>query len=257
LRGAYVAALREHVRRGDEATLRAGYELGRAGVADGLGTLELAAIHHDGLVHLLHEEPADAEALVAAAGAFFQEVLSAFEMVVRGYHEATAAAAAERRETAMLRRLSSFLADASLSARHAGAAVEVLHLVADCARELTDADYCIARWGALEEEVRAISTDADTDAAPPAELEHLERVAATLPTRVSPAEWREQPALRSRPEGTVLTVPFRALDGRIVGSLQLVGKRGGNFDARDEATAGHLADMAAAALERAELYRPV
>ena len=77
-----------------------------------------------------------------------------------------------------------------------------------------------------------------------------------LPSRVSRAEWPQQPVLSHVGRVfNVLSVPIVALDGRPVGLLQLVDKRNGDFTDTDEAVAVHLADMTAAALERAELYR--
>lgn len=254
-RRAYVEALGRHVSRGDEATLRDGYELGRRAVAEGCSALELAAIHHDALAASLRStsdvEPAD---VVAAVSAFFQESLSAFEMVHRGYREAASAAAAERRGAAMLRRLSSFLGDASLTAAQTDADAEVLHLVAEHARELTDATHATATWTAGGTHVGARSSDAAGPEEPEL-LERLERVGETLPTRVSRADWQAEPALRGMPPSNLLRVPLMGLDGALAGSLQLVGKRTGEFSDVDEAVAVHLAEMAAAALERAQLYR--
>ena len=258
-RAEYLAALEQHVRNGDETTLRSGYELGRIAVAEAISILDLAAIHHDALGSALpgdrRENPAE---IVTAAAAFFQEVLSAFEMVHRGYREAAAWAAAERRQAAMLRRLSSFLADASLSARHTDAASEVLHLVAEHARELTDARYAVASWGVGSASVRATSYDPDRPpAVDAAGLDQLEEVGLELPLRISTAQWPHEPELRSvSTVSNVLSVPITALDGRPIGLLQLVDKRSSEFTDADEAVAVHLSDMTAAALERAELYRP-
>jgi GAF domain-containing protein len=254
----YAPALLEHVARGDETTLRHGYELGRTAVAEGISALDLAGIHHEALESALRTIGfGRASEVIAAAAAFFQEILSAFEMVHRGYREAAAAATVERRHAAMLRQLSSFLADASLSAQHTDATSEVLHLVAEHARELTGASYAIASWSAGGGDVRATSCDPEAITPPDSTLlGHLERLGHALPSRVSRAQWPQEPTLRA--VGTVsnvLSVPIIVLDGRRAGLLQLVDKRAGDFRESDEAVAVHLADMTAAALERAELYR--
>jgi hypothetical protein len=255
LRRAYVTALDRHVAAADEATLRDGYELGRRAVADGCSALELAAIHHDALAASLRDRPdARPASVVAAAAAFFQESLSAFEMLHRGFREAAAVAAEERRAAAMIRRLSSFLADASLSARQSGADAEILHLVAEHARELTNATCASASWTAGVTDIYARSFEPDAADASADVIERLERVGATLRPRVSRADWPEERALRGIRVSNVLTVPFVALDGRHVGRLQLAGRRDGDFTDVDEAVAVHLADMAAAALERVQLY---
>lgn len=261
-RSDYLAALQRHVRRGNEATLRAGYELGRRAVSEGVSALELAGLHHDALETSLRSgSGAAAPDVVTAAGAFFQEILSAFEMVHRGYREASAAAAAERRNAAMLRRLSSFLADASLGARDDGALAEVVHLVAEHARELTDAGHCVARCTLGTRRVRGTSSDEDAPAREASgTIERIEAVADALPARVARSEWSGEPALRPALRNanralSILTVPIAALDGRRLGFLQLVDKRSGDFTDVDEAVALHLAEMTAASLERAELYR--
>ena len=254
----YAPALLEHVTHGDETTLRHGYELGRTAVADGISALDLAAIHHEALESALRATGFEsASEVIAAAAAFFQEILSAFEMVHRGYREASAVATGERRQAAMLRQLSSFLADASLSAQHTEATKEVLHLVAEHARELTGASYAIASWSGGGEDVRATSCDPEATAPPASTLfGHLERIGHALPSRVSRAQWSQEPTLRAvGTASNVLSVPIVLLDGRRGGLLQLVDKRAGDFRESDEAVAVHLADMTAAALERAQLYR--
>jgi GAF domain-containing protein len=253
----YTAALRQHVLGEDETTLRQGYELGRSAVAGGVSALDVAAIHHQAVESSLETvQDRRTSEIVGAAAEFFQEVLAAFEMVHRGYGEAAAAAAAERHRAAMLRRLSSFLTDASLSARHGDAVSEVLHLVAEHARELTGATSAIASWRDGDDQVRATSSDHESTAADETDLlRHVERVAPALPSRVSRAGWHAEPALRALAVSNLLTVPLAALDGRRLGLLQLVDKHDGDFTDADEAVAVHLADMAAAALERAELYR--
>ena len=126
-RSAYDAALQKHVAQNDERTLHAGYELGRACVTAGISALDLASIHHEALESALAAARPDRFSdTIRAAAQFFQEILSAFEMIHRGYLEAAAAAATERRNAAMLRQLSAFLADASLAARDSEAVAEVL-----------------------------------------------------------------------------------------------------------------------------------
>lgn len=258
-RSEYVAALHRHIAHRGETTLRDGYELGRRALAESVSALDLAAIHHDALASSLDGTQREGmPEVIAAAAAFFQEILSAFEMVHRGYREAAVNAAAERRQAAMLRRLSSFLTDASLSARQMDSVSEVLQLVAEHARELTTASYSSASWAAAgDEKMRVTASDPEAaNAIDPRVMEHLERVAHALPSRVPRSGWADEPALRSIDDvHNVLTVPITALDGRPSGLLQLLEKEAGDFTDADEAIAVHLADMTAAALERAELYR--
>jgi Phosphoserine phosphatase RsbU, N-terminal domain/GAF domain len=252
----YLAGLQRHLLLSDETTLHCGYELGRAAVAQGISALDLAATHHDGLQALIKTHGEEHfERVIAASAAFFQEALSAFEMVHRGYREAASAAAEERRHAAMVRRLSSFLADASLSVRHPDGEIEVLHLVAEHGRELTGASYGVAACTTGGHGIRASSSDLDSQIPDPAVLSYLERIGHALPRRLSRAEFRSQPPLQAFDVVlNVLSVPIAALDDRRLGLLQLVDRKHGDFTDAHEAVAVHLADMAAAALERAELY---
>ena len=257
-RSAYDAALAQHVLRNDEATLNSGYELGRRAVTDGVSALDLASIHHDALKRSLEPDGLDnASEIIDAAATFLQEVLSAFEMIHRGYGEVTLQAAAERRNAVMLRQLSTFLADASLAWSDSEANAEVLRLVAEHARELTDAACCVATCSVAGRRLRATSPDDETEAGEQVGvLQQLEDVGDILPRRVRRSEWRSVPSLRGVATAVgVITVPIVALDGRRLGRLQLVDKKGGDFSDVDEAILVHLAGMTAASLERSELYR--
>lgn len=86
---------------GDEEALARAYELGRQALSQGLGVVELAAIHASALAHLErdverdverdHEgEPSRGPASTRARRAqlFFEEALTPFEMALRGFREA-------------------------------------------------------------------------------------------------------------------------------------------------------------------------
>ena len=81
--------------------------------------------------------------MARAAGEFFLESLSSFEMVQRGFREAQEAARLERRQKEMSRQLSTFLADASLALDASDSLEEMLQLVAEQARELVGAECCV------------------------------------------------------------------------------------------------------------------
>jgi hypothetical protein len=69
----------------DEAALRAGYEIGRAAVADRISVLELAQIHHVVLLEVLRDPQPDVARVATAASEFFLEVLATYDMVQRRY----------------------------------------------------------------------------------------------------------------------------------------------------------------------------
>ena len=108
--------------------------------------LELADAHQQALMSVLLDasDAAEAQAIARAAGDFFLEGLSTFEMVQRGFAEARQAALLERRQTRLSRQLSTFLADASLALDASESLEEMLRLVAEQARELVGADCCVA-----------------------------------------------------------------------------------------------------------------
>jgi light-regulated signal transduction histidine kinase (bacteriophytochrome) len=91
LREDCLAALQEHLRRGEEAGLSRAYELGRQALAAGLGVLDLAALHDAALSSLVLTEPsAERVRVMRLAAAFFSELVAPFEMSLRGYREANA-----------------------------------------------------------------------------------------------------------------------------------------------------------------------
>lgn len=77
---------------GGEAALARVYELGRKAVAEGLGPLEWAAIHHEAMMMVLRRRRTRGETTqkIKVATDFFLESLSPFEMTHRGFWEATA-----------------------------------------------------------------------------------------------------------------------------------------------------------------------
>ena len=117
LRQTYLAALLAYLAEPGEVTLRAAYELGRETLEGELGLLDLSVAHDDALVAVLETatDGRDDARTVRAAGEFFLECISTFEMVQRGVREAHEAAWLERRHADMLRGLSDFLSDSSLA----------------------------------------------------------------------------------------------------------------------------------------------
>lgn len=88
----YAEALRLYFERGEEQELLRAYQLGRDGLAAGLGVLEIAALHQQALVAALLQmlAPADSTRIARRAAEFFAEALAPFEMSQRGFREANA-----------------------------------------------------------------------------------------------------------------------------------------------------------------------
>jgi hypothetical protein len=258
---AYLASFRDYIREPCELTLRNAYELGREAVEEGLTVLDMAVAHHDALARTIGADPGD-KAVVRAAGDFFLEGLSSFEMVQRGFREERDAAALERRHAEMLRQLSHFLADASLALGASDSKDEMLRLVAEQARELTQADCClVVPESRVPAPVRAVSyPDGDLRWAAFArwiDVSQVGSVAGT--TRLSEDEIQGLRLPREAEQNAPvvrgwLATPMTALDGRTIGSIHLINESDRQFSPLDEAVLVHLAQMSAAALERVRLY---
>jgi signal transduction histidine kinase/CheY-like chemotaxis protein len=87
----YAASLDAHLADAGETALHQAYELGRTALNDGLGVLDIVAVHHTALAALVARSgEAAAPARLSKAADFLAECLSPFEMMLRGYREANA-----------------------------------------------------------------------------------------------------------------------------------------------------------------------
>lgn len=78
----YRPAFLRYLSRRDEPARHAGYELGRAAVAQGQSMLDLVAAHHVTLLEVLPDarDPDEAASMCTAAAEFLAEVLASFAM---------------------------------------------------------------------------------------------------------------------------------------------------------------------------------
>jgi two-component system response regulator AtoC len=85
----YASALQEYLSGSGEAGLQRAYELGRKAIGDGLGVLEMVAIHETSLVPAIYlaQTPGEQAQARQRANNFLLESLSQFEMALRGYQE--------------------------------------------------------------------------------------------------------------------------------------------------------------------------
>jgi two-component system NarL family sensor kinase len=95
----YRAVLHRYLARGEELALLDAYELGRNALNDGLGVLQMAAIHTRAIATTLTGPAAHTPEVQLAAETFFVEALSPFEMAHRAYRDSNT----------MLRRLNDVL----------------------------------------------------------------------------------------------------------------------------------------------------
>ena len=86
LRRDYRVGLLRYLPRRDEAALHSGYAIGRSAVDAGISMLDLAQVHHEVFLSILHESPGtDLQPIVTAASEFFVEVLATYDMAQRGF----------------------------------------------------------------------------------------------------------------------------------------------------------------------------
>jgi len=88
----YVAALRQHLKKGARGSLRPAQGLGRRAMALGLETLDLARFHDQALIALVSPaySPGTREWMIRQAGTFFAEVITPIEKTHRTAQEANA-----------------------------------------------------------------------------------------------------------------------------------------------------------------------
>jgi phosphoserine phosphatase RsbU-like protein/GAF domain-containing protein len=268
-RAAYASGLRDYLRTRSETDLRVAYELAREAVRRGLSVLDLAIAHQEALPAALYDaaDAGDVHEVAHAAGDFFLEGLSTYEMVQRGLREARDAVSTERRQTGLSRRLSSFLADTSLALGAHESLEEMLRLVAEQALELLGAECCVAT---VAEQGRPRSAEATSGAEDDrrwtAFVRWLDLSALYDFVRENGGSARLagdqladlaafRHAARELPRDGWLAASLTALDGSDLGIIQLFDKQDGAFTGEDEAALVHLAQMASAAVERARLYR--
>jgi len=102
----YASSLQAYLAERDEAALLKAYEVGRRALDQGLGILDVAAMHREGLATALTGSLAPEECVRVAKGAsdFLMESLSPFEMTQRGFREANLALRAGRQAHDEIRR---------------------------------------------------------------------------------------------------------------------------------------------------------
>jgi signal transduction histidine kinase len=90
---AYLSAVESYLKGDGEPALQRAYEMGRTALAQGVGLLELARIHHTSLETLVARATSaqQRETILAGAADFFAECISPYEMTYRGFRDANSA----------------------------------------------------------------------------------------------------------------------------------------------------------------------
>jgi GAF domain-containing protein len=250
-RPTYAAAFEAFLVDPKETALWSAYELGRDAVSQQVGLLELAQIHHAVVLSALTDatQRADPERITTAGSDFFLEALSAYEMVRRAVTEVEEAVQSERRQAEMIRQLSSLLADTSLAASTNSSIEEMLQLVAEQAHELIDASWCIAHADVARPRAKAVYAVAGSEPSRPGEVVDAAYAAFALRPEAAVVRFHVPAAMNA-----VIATPLSALDGKTMGLLAIETGAARRFTELDDAVFVHIAQMTAAALERAMRY---
>ena len=93
LEGSYVTQLEKYLSEGGEEALEQAYELGRRALGEGMGVLDVAAIHQQAFLKIMTRSGLRPQDLDAAerAGEFFAQTAAPFEMTHRAFGEANQA----------------------------------------------------------------------------------------------------------------------------------------------------------------------
>jgi len=221
LRARYHEAFRAWLASRDERELGTAYALGREAVSAQLSVLDLAEAHHTAAQEALRQEadPERRAELLEAAGVFFGEALSTFEITHRGYHAMQEAARLEHEHVEQL----NALAEASVKINAAMTTEEALQLTVEAARDVLGARSATISSSTGDPFARGISA-----ASPPA-------------------------GSTGEATGAPIGVMLRSA-GRPLGMLEVADRPEREFTPRDEAILAQLGQLAAVAIAKTQAY---
>jgi len=221
----YQEAFRAWLAHRDERELGAAYALGREAVTTRHSVLDLAAAHHRAAEEALRDEPDAARRaeLLEAAGIFFGEALSTFEIAHRGYREVRELALLEHEHVMQLRELG----EASVRINATLTTEQVVELTVEAGRRVLRARRA---W------ISGTSAAADADG-----------LGAVLPV-VGDGDGDG-----GEPCGPPIGVMLRSA-GRPLGRLEVADRRGREFTPRDEAILAQLGQVASVAIAKSQAY---
>jgi serine phosphatase RsbU (regulator of sigma subunit) len=221
LRARYHEAFRTWLAHRDERELGTAYALGREAVTAQLSVLDLAESHHAAAQEALRgeEDPARRAELLEAAGVFFGEALSTFEITHRGYHAVQEVARLEHEHVNQL----NALAQASVRINATMTTEEALQLTVEAARDVLGASHATISSTAGDPFARGISAISPTAGSAGAEL------------------------------GPPIGVMLRSA-GRPLGMLEVADRPDRQFTPRDEAILAQLGQLASVAIAKSQAY---
>ena len=221
LRARYHEAFHAWLAHRDEQELGTAYALGREAVSAQLSVLDLAETHHDAAREATASEPDPVRRaeLLGAAGVFFGEALSTFEIAHRGYREVQEVARLEHEHVMQLRAL----ADASVRINATMTTEDALQLTVEAAREVLGARHATITSTAGDPYARGLSA-------------------------ASPAGG-SGPGATGEPIGVMLRSA-----GRPLGVLEVADREDRAFTPRDEAILAQLGQVASVAIAKSQAY---
>jgi two-component system NtrC family sensor kinase len=163
----YLSAIAAHVNEAGEESLSHAYDLGRRGLGEGLGLLDVLGLYDEMVKGLVLTAPAEQRSFAASAVAdYFREFLSPFEMTFRGYQESNRAlerlnqelASANAELRAKQAQLVQSAKMASLGELVAGVAHEINNPLAFVRSHVTTAQNCLTKIGAEVKPVLSAQT---------------------------------------------------------------------------------------------------
>lgn len=262
---AYASAFEEYLVGRGESALRAAYELGREAVREQLSVLELASMHHLVLASALSRRAGtgEIENVTRAATEFFLESLSAFEMVQRGFWEATQTARLERGHAGQLRHL----AEASLAINSVLSLEGILQALADRSRSVIGARCAVATVSGNERNLPTVEAVSSSDATGWLQVAKQAGLLAKAwlggpirAARVTGQELERVPGWRAlagevpRSVRGLLLAVLVGREDRTLGHILVFDKDDGDFSEKDEAILAQLANVASVAIENAQLF---
>jgi serine phosphatase RsbU (regulator of sigma subunit) len=264
LRASYEKAFDDYLASRSEDALHVAYELGRAAVSAQMSILDLSGTHHDVLSSALRRSrPQELEWVTQAAANFFLQALSAFEMVQRGFREAQQSILREKQHTAQLHQLT----EASVAINSAKSVQETLQLVTEAARQIIEAQCCIASFSDSEhhrliDRWTSCANDSEWRGLGEAGLEAIHQLQGDFPRRMDGAQiaqdrtWQtlvRSGAVMRWPKGW-LAAPLTNEGDSLIGSIQLFDKIDGDFTENDESILAQLAQVTSVAIENQRLH---
>ena len=221
LRARYHDAFHAWLAHRDERELGTAYALGREAVSARLSVLDLAQTHHEAASEAMAQEPDAARRteLLEAAGVFFGEALSTFEIAHRGYLEVQQVARLEHEHVMQLRAL----ADASVAINATLSTEDVLQVTVDAARTVLGAGHATITSAAGDPYVRGLSAASPTGGA--------------------------GGGAAGAPIGVML-----GSAGRPLGLLEVTDRAEREFTPRDEAILAQLGQLASVAIAKSQAY---